>query len=161
MHIKNRQLTEGTWKLIQDSEDSRDGSYLLLPLSEWIDAYGEGSLAPSNVGAWIDVNFELMDLPTIPNVLGIHFEQFTDGRGYSLARLVRERFEFQGDLIAIGDILRDQLRDLERCGFNVFVMRPDQDVPESLKAFDEFDVSYQKVSSAYKIVSNPIKIGAD
>ncbi|HBZ17983.1 MAG TPA: hypothetical protein DEO41_01160, partial [Betaproteobacteria bacterium] len=92
---------------------------------------------------------------------GIHFEQFTDGRGYSLARLVRERFEFQGDLIAIGDILRDQLRDLERCGFNVFVMRPDQDVSESLKAFDEFDVSYQKVSSAYKIVSNPIKIGAD
>ncbi|HBZ17984.1 MAG TPA: hypothetical protein DEO41_01165, partial [Betaproteobacteria bacterium] len=75
VHIKNRQLTEGTWKLIQDSEDSRDGSYLLLPLSEWIDAYGEGSLAPSNVGAWIDVNFELMDLPTIPNVLGIHFEQ--------------------------------------------------------------------------------------
>lgn len=59
------------------------------------------------------------DLPRI-GALAIRFPSFGDGRGFSLARLARERHGFTGELRAIGDILWDQLEALCRCGFDAF-----------------------------------------
>ena len=59
------------------------------------------------------VNFELV---------AVHFPKFTDGRGYSTARLLRERLGWQGELRATGDVLRDQLFLMARCGFDSFAL---------------------------------------
>ena len=83
-------------------------------------------------------------MKTYPDHLAIQFLSFTDGRGYSLARILREENNYSGDLYAVGDVLRDQLRELERCGFNAFVLRSDQDARASISAFDDFDYEYQR-----------------
>ena len=72
----------------------------------------------------------------------MHFPAFTDGRGYSTARLLRQRYGFAGELRAFGDILRDQLFELARCGFDSFVLRDDQDADDALRAFDDFSETY-------------------
>ncbi len=72
------------------------------------------------------------------DLVAIHFPKFTDGRGYSTARLLRERFNFSGELRAVGDILRDQLYFLHRCGFDAFSLRADQDLSAALNAFGDY-----------------------
>ncbi len=71
-------------------------------------------------------------------LVAIHFPSFTDGRGYSTARLLRARFKFAGELRAVGDILRDQLYFLHRCGFDAFSLRADQDLSAALNAFGDY-----------------------
>jgi len=67
---------------------------------------------------------------------------FSDGRPFSLARRLRLDLGFTGEIRAIGDVLRDQLCFLERCGFDSFALRSDQDVDECLSAFDDFSSTY-------------------
>jgi len=73
----------------------------------------------------------------------VNFPKFTDGRGYSIARLLRERHGYQGELRAVGDVLRDQIFYLSRCGFDAFLLRDGQDAEESLSALHDFSEAYQ------------------
>jgi uncharacterized protein (DUF934 family) len=54
------------------------------------------------------------------SLIAVEFPKFSDGRGYSLARRIRDELGFTGELRAIGDILFDQLQLLARCGFDAF-----------------------------------------
>jgi uncharacterized protein (DUF934 family) len=73
----------------------------------------------------------------------VRFASFTDGRGYSLARMLRERYGYRGELRAIGDVLRDQIYYLSRCGFDAFALRADQKPEQALAALDDFSEAYQ------------------
>jgi uncharacterized protein (DUF934 family) len=73
----------------------------------------------------------------------VNFPKFTDGRGYSIARLLRERHGYKGELRAVGDVLRDQIFYLSRCGFDAFLLREDQDAEEALAALHDFSEAYQ------------------
>jgi uncharacterized protein (DUF934 family) len=73
----------------------------------------------------------------------VHFPSFTDGRGYSIARLLRERHGYDGELRAVGDVQRDQLFYLARCGFDAFLLRKDEDAEDARAAFDDFSEAYQ------------------
>ena len=74
----------------------------------------------------------------------INFPKFGDGRGFSLARLLRERYGYQGELRAVGDVFRDQLFYMESCGFDAFELRDGEDPAASLSWFDTFSGSYHK-----------------
>jgi uncharacterized protein (DUF934 family) len=74
----------------------------------------------------------------------IHFPKFGDGRGYSLARLLRERYGYRGELRAVGEFTRDHLHFMERVGFDAFELRPGEDAEEALAAFERFSSAYQK-----------------
>jgi uncharacterized protein (DUF934 family) len=76
-------------------------------------------------------------------LIAVNFPQFTDGRGYSTARLLRERHGYRGELRAVGDVQRDQLYCLARCGFNAFALRDGEDVDAALAAFNDFSDAYQ------------------
>ena len=76
-------------------------------------------------------------------VIAVKFPSFTDGRGYSVGRLLRERYGWTGELRAVGDIQRDQLFYLARCGFNAFALREGEDVDAALTAFADFSERYQ------------------
>ena len=82
------------------------------------------------------------DLERIP-LVAIQFARFNDGRGYSIARLLRQRYGYRGELRAIGDVLRDQLFYMKRVGFDAFALRADQDVDAALHAFADFSETYQ------------------
>jgi uncharacterized protein (DUF934 family) len=73
----------------------------------------------------------------------VNFPAFADGRGYSIARLLRERYGYQGELRAVGDVLRDQIFYLSRVGFDAFLLREDQDAEEALAALHDFSEVYQ------------------
>lgn len=69
-------------------------------------------------------------LPSLDGVtrIDLHFPKFTDGRAFSQAFLLRRRREFKGEIRATGDVLADQLAQMERSGFDVAVLRADQDL---------------------------------
>ena len=76
-------------------------------------------------------------------VVAAHFPLFRDGRGVSTAALLRQRFHWQKEVRAIGDVLIDQLLQGARVGFDAFELRPDQDLQVGLKQFNLFSVTTQ------------------
>jgi uncharacterized protein (DUF934 family) len=76
-------------------------------------------------------------------VVAVYFKSFADGRGFSLGRLLRERYGFRGELRAVGDIFRDQLHFLSGCGFDAFELRAGESALEALAGFRVFSEAYQ------------------
>jgi uncharacterized protein (DUF934 family) len=74
----------------------------------------------------------------------VSFPKFGDGRGFSIARLLRGRYGYKGELRAVGHITRDHLYCMARVGFDAFELREGEDAVEALAAFDTFTVSYQR-----------------
>ena len=76
-------------------------------------------------------------------MVALVFPNFRDGRGYSQARLLRERYGFDGELRATGEVLRDQFLFLVRAGFDTFEVAKDKDAQAFVAALDRFSVFYQ------------------
>lgn len=77
------------------------------------------------------------------SVIAINFPVFTDGRGYSYARELRDQWGFEGEIRAVGDVLVDQLYALRRCGFDAFVMRKEDDIDSANSYLATFSFPYQ------------------
>lgn len=75
--------------------------------------------------------------------IDLNFPKFTDGRAYSQAFLLRRRLGFGGELRATGDVLIDQLVQMERTGFDVAVLRADQNIDFAQRQFDRYRGFYQ------------------
>jgi uncharacterized protein (DUF934 family) len=75
--------------------------------------------------------------------IAVRFPAFSDGRGYSIGRLLRERHGFRGELRAIGAVARDHLYFMAQCGFDAFELRAGEDPKEALTAFNAFSEAYQ------------------
>jgi uncharacterized protein (DUF934 family) len=73
----------------------------------------------------------------------VNFPKFGDGRGFSIARLLRERYGYKGELRAVGQVARDHLYYMENCGFDAFLLREGEDPAEALAAFDDYSEAYQ------------------
>lgn len=73
----------------------------------------------------------------------VSFPKFGDGRGFSIARLLRERYGYQGELRAVGHVGRDHLYYLESCGFDAFELKDGEDAHEALSGFGDFREGYQ------------------
>jgi uncharacterized protein (DUF934 family) len=80
-------------------------------------------------------------------VIAVNFPKFSDGRGYSIGRLLRERCGYKGELRAVGEVARDHLHALAQCGFDAFELRPGEDPQEALKAFGDFSEQYQATAA--------------
>ena len=111
--IRNGEIVDDGWQWVDAGEAGLSvrlaaGGRFLLPLAAWL-AHRE-SLDPA----------------------------CADGRGYSLARLLRTRHGYTGELRAVGDVLRDQLYFLQGCGFDAFQLRADQCPEEALAAFQDY-----------------------
>ena len=89
-----------------------------------------------------DVNPRDVNLAGIDRV-NLHFPKFTDGRAYSHAFLLRRRLQFKGEIRAHGDVLIDQLVQMQRAGFDSAVLRADQDMAFAQRQFDRFGSYYQ------------------
>lgn len=81
-------------------------------------------------------------LPRLKLVV-LNFEAFSDGRAFSQARILRERFLFHGDIRAQGQVVRDQLSFMQRCGINQFCLADGEEANQALAAFSEISTAYQ------------------
>jgi len=122
------------------------GSPALLPLAVWLARQGEIIKSGIAHGVWLDAGEDpeaiAGDLDRL-TVIGVNFPKFTDGRSYSTARLLRERYGFQGEIRAVGDVLQDQLYFMKRCGIDAYALREDKDFAAALASLDDFSESYQ------------------
>jgi uncharacterized protein (DUF934 family) len=75
--------------------------------------------------------------------IDLDFPKFTDGRAYSQAFLLRRRLGFKGDLRATGDVLIDQLVQMQRMGFSSAVLKEGVDASAAQRQFDRFAAFYQ------------------
>jgi uncharacterized protein (DUF934 family) len=146
--IKDKAVIDDDWSLIRDIEDSSsipEGD-VILPLTFW-QANRDQLLKTKKIHAiWIDGSIEtesLLDDIEFFSLIALDFPTFKDGRSYSHARLLRERYNFQGELRAVGDILQDQLFFMERCGINSFQVRDDKNIEQALNGFKIFSDGYQ------------------
>ena len=80
-------------------------------------------------------------------VIAVNFPKFSDGRGYSIGRLLRERHGYKGELRAVGEVARDHVHAMEQCGFNAFQLREGEDAQEALAAFGDFSEQYQATAA--------------
>ncbi|MFL9871022.1 DUF934 domain-containing protein [Paraburkholderia megapolitana] len=153
--IKNRSIVSDDWIVVRAAEDGTlpaldalPAGKIVVPLVLWQAAREALSATRSatELGVWLAPDSEPADIAGDFDkvaLLAVEFPVFNDGRGYSIARLLRERYGYKGELRAIGAVLRDQLRFMFRCGFDAYAVREDKDIHDALKAFDEFTVQYQ------------------
>jgi uncharacterized protein (DUF934 family) len=76
------------------------------------------------------------------SMIAIEFDTFADGRGFSMARLLR-RAGYQGEIRAVGDVAMDRIEFMHRVGFNAFELRDDQDAAQALAKLGEVTVHFQ------------------
>lgn len=144
---KDRAVVEDRWTLLSDTAALADidATPTIVPLSLWLECR-DALAARRDIGVWLkpadDPDALAADVQRLP-LIAVEFPQFGDGRGYSSARLLREKYRFQGELRAIGEILRDQLYDLRQCGFDTFALQPRRNDDDVLTAFDDFSDNYQ------------------
>jgi len=158
--IKNRALVDDDWSFVRLADEPAPLASLavpegavILPLRYWIDQKNTllASRGKARLGVWLAPDEEpsalAADMAAL-SLIAIHFPTFGDGRALSMARTLRERFGWQGELRAIGDVLRDALLFQERCGFNSFSIRPDKNAADALRAFSDFSSFYQNAADS-------------
>jgi len=128
---------------------------VILSLTRF-EAEGDGLLSSNSrrVGVRVESNEEIevlaYDLPRIA-VVALAFPKFRDGRAYTSARLLRERFKYEGQIRAVGDVLQEQAGFMVRCGFDAFEPA-DGATPEAwTKAASRFRHVYQRAADNRRI----------
>lgn len=145
--IKDQKIIEDNWqRLVEITTDANipEGN-IIVPFAYWLTHREILSCRDSMLGVCIhddDIEEVAKDINHF-DLIALDFPVFVDGRSYSHARLLRERYNFKGELRAVGDVLRDQLLFMQRCGINAFQLRKDKDIQDALNAFSELPVKYQ------------------
>lgn len=150
--ISHGSVIADRWTLLRGAAalaDLPDGAPAIVPLALWL-RHRAALIARGEVGVLLtpadDPAAIAPDLGWIP-VIAVDFPQFTDGRGYSHARLLRERHGYVGELRAVGDVGRDQLCNLAQVGFDRFALPGERDLGAALAGLADFSDGYQ---SAYR-----------
>lgn len=144
--IVRRQLATDRWCWPEESESIAEGDAVVVSLGRLL---SERQPLASRAGA-LGVVLQPDDDPLAIvsklerlALVAVNFPVFTDGRGYSSARLIRERLGWTGELRAVGDVQRDQIPYLSRVGFDAFALKEGQDPKAALRALDDFSEAYQ------------------
>jgi uncharacterized protein (DUF934 family) len=152
--IKDGRVVADAWEIVRLAEGEPPEAAIIpetnaiVPLSVWQARREEliGRPGGRPIGVWLGSGEApeaiAADLAHFA-VVAVDFPKFTDGRGYSTARLLRERYGYTGELRAIGDVLQDQLYFMKRCGFDAYAVRADKDIDAALAGLADFDESYQ------------------
>ncbi len=150
--IKNDRIVDDAWQVLTLAEGETAEAVALpdapslLPLAVWLARKDEILARAAPVGVWLESSEgpEALagDLEQLA-LIGVNFPKFVDGRGYSSARLLRERYNYRGEIRAIGDVLQDQLFYMKRCGIDAYAVRADKDIEAALAGLRVFSETYQ------------------
>lgn len=146
--ISNGKIVDNQWTIVDAEHTDWSHQYLIVPYDVWqanqsalVDQLRNGTLGLLLAGDHdLDSKHEAI---TDFALIAIDFPAFMDGRGFSVARLLRERYQFTGELRATGAVIRDQLCYLQRCGFSSFDLAEDIDVASAVESLNDFSDGYQ------------------
>jgi uncharacterized protein (DUF934 family) len=152
--IRERRVENDVWRTlgIDPAEDltTLPNGPIIVPFKLLKERYDELARRPDPLGVWFAPDDDPANLPPaasslLPRLscLAVHFPKFGDGRGYSTGALLRTRYGWKGELRAFGDIGRDHLFNLARCGFDAFRLPPQRDPHDAIAAFKDFSLRYQ------------------
>lgn len=147
--IKNLAIVDAGYQLIDDAEQlvealaSKQTILVSLPIwqahSEQLNTVQELGIVLTSDEMVEDIAHELARF----SVVALNFPTFNDGRHFSNARLLRERYNYQGEILALGDVGLDLMPYMQRCGVNAFVVREDVSIDLALAKLKEQHVNYQ------------------
>ena len=154
-------LAPNEWQIWSGSQDEgglpdlEHGAHkVLVPFTWWLEHHHEADIQAlannGQIGVWFAADDDILKHAEVVEagkkvwpLVAAHFPIFRDGRSFSTAALLRDRFAWQGEIRAIGDVLIDQLLQGARVGFDSFALRPDQNLDVALKQFDLYSVTTQ------------------
>lgn len=152
--IRDAAIVEDDWVHLDDTASLPATGKVIVSWTRW--QAGQGALkARRNVGVAIlptldvdELRGDLAALPLVAVTFGFiqpkpEGGRTFDGRGYSQARLLRDRYAYTGEIRAIGDVFRDAMFYMHRCGVNAFEVKAGADLQDALKAFRDFSFGYQ------------------
>ena len=156
--IRDRGISEDLWLHAPEGAHGAltdTGAAVTVALADWRQGRARlvGREAPTGVriGAVDGLDEIVHELDAIALVV-FEFSSFTEGRAYSHARILRERHGYRGEIRARGDVSRDRLAFMERCGFNAFELRAEEGLREALDAFDEISAAYQPAADGRPVI---------
>lgn len=144
--LKGGRVSEDAWVPVADDAALPSSGAVLVSLARWRNEREtlRGRNAPVGVrlanSAAVDAIAADLDRLAL---VTLEFPKFNDGRAFSQARLLRERHGYAGELRATGQVLRDQLLFMARCGFDAFEIAKGEPVEAWERALSEFTVFYQ------------------
>ncbi|MBB5200562.1 DUF934 domain-containing protein [Glaciimonas immobilis] len=149
--IKNRSVVADDWTVLRLAADDTPETVeipagkVIVPFTVW-EAQRATLEGRAQLGVWLASNARpeaLKDDLDHFALIAVDFPIFTDGRGYSIAFNLRTRYGYEGELRAIGDVLRDQLFYMSRVGFDAYAVRADKNINDALKGLTDFSEKYQ------------------
>jgi len=160
--IHDRRICESPWRhvpegTLADALRAAGPGAIIVALADWRLHRAELRRRPGSVGVRLaagdGLDGILGDLASIA-LVALEFGSFTDGRGYTQARRLRERHGYGGEIRALGDISRDHLAFMERCGFDAFELRTQTGLRDALNAFAEISDVYQPGADVRPIIAS-------
>ena len=144
--LKDGRFIEDPWRHLDDTESLPDGAPATVSLARWAAERDALARRTGQIGLRLPNDASPLELAEHVGRFGLivlAFPRFTDGRGYSQARVLRGRLGFRGELRAAGNVLRDQLLFMRRCGIDAFEVGDRALAENWAAALGEFDVFYQ------------------
>lgn len=145
--IRNDRIDTDDFTSLEDDEAPPASGSIIVSLARWQKECEDLKSSGLIVGVRIPNTADLVQLwPLLAErpLIALEFPGFADGRAYSQARLLHDRYRYSGEVRATGAaVVRDQIQGMRRCGINAFALRADQDAEQCLTAFKDFSLAYQ------------------
>jgi uncharacterized protein (DUF934 family) len=144
--VRAGHIVEDRYVRALDDAPISEGAAVIVPAQRFLADAGELIVRDAPIGVLWPNDRKVTELaPWLDrlSLVALVFPKFRDGRAYSQARLLRERYGFRGELRATGDVLRDQFQFLLRAGFDSFEVKKPADAQVFAEAAARFSVFYQ------------------
>jgi uncharacterized protein (DUF934 family) len=144
--IKEGRLAADPWVLVPDGEPLPEQGPVIVSLGRWRAERDSLRARTEPLGIRLKSSEHAKEIAADVAsfaLIALEFPTFRDGRAYSTARILRERYGFRGELRAVGNVLRDQFLFMHRCGFDAFEVADAGAVEAYRAALAEMSVFYQ------------------
>lgn len=149
--VKHGAFIEDEWTAVADDAELPSGGAVTVSLKRWQaerdTLIGRNGKLGLRLPADADPSAVRADLDRFTLIV-LDFPKFNDGRAFSQARILRQRFGFDGEIRATGHVIRDLLLFMARCGFDAFELAPERTLDDWRAAMREFSVWYQPAADA-------------
>jgi uncharacterized protein (DUF934 family) len=144
--IKGADIVVDDWQILEDGPHDTAASRIIVPakyaITHAATLFSEGRVVGIRLAGDAEVD-DVISLLDRVSMIAIDFPAFNDGRGLSLAVLLRTRFGYTGELRAIGDVHTDMLHYLQRCGFDSYLLPDGRDPETALAILNSLTDFYQ------------------
>ena len=145
--IKEGKLVNDPFKNVSDCETVPAKGPVIVSIDQWMVRRDDLLKRSDLIGIWLksDEHPETIagDLAHL-SLVALEFPSFRDGRAYSYARLLRDKYVFSGEIRAVGDVLLDQLHFMVRSGFDAFEVKSENPLDAYNIAAADYSVWYQQ-----------------